>query len=799
MATRGRDVIQQRVELVGADEIKQQFKEMGEEGENSAQKLEKAFNAPSGPAQATAQAVANVRNSISPLSTEAVLAAQSMERLGQSVNLTGPLATLTSSFQGIGTALGVMGIAFGAAAVAVGATVVAFLPLGRAAANAANEIDKASKNAGISADRFQTFARGAQRAGIDSKDLASDLAKVDRELGNIGLKASKAGQEAGGAVRRLTTDTQSLGITTERVGDTIVTRYNDIGVTVRRGADGFKEATTNVSEFEKKAKELGVSLRDSNGRLKDSETAIKEIAIAIAKIPDSASRRSLIDAFGLKTLADLVEKGVKDIEKKGADAKKTLDNFTDDQRAAAKRYEDSADSLSAAWTDFKNAFGIAFTPPAAGLNEWASKEVEDASRVLNEFAKNGAGAGFKAILDSFVGAITGSKPVIGAALGDAFADLTLPKESKGLFDQLVGNDLEAAKKAFTDLSTIVSTGIGAITQATGPALEGVAQSGSQSALTLSQRWNAGIEVMKQDLLSFQEAGSSLWTSIGESWSSGIEVMKQDLTTLTESSGEFWTTIGELWTSGIEVMRDDWAQIEQFTATTWDQVAAGAQGFWATLEGLWTSGVASLQGAFQSLVSGVQSMWDSLVSSITSGLATIKGIIDSVVSSVMSAISSLASAISDAVSSSEVVEGSTMDGFVPEYATGGYVSGPGSSRSDSIMARLSNGEFVMQARAVRRYGTDFMRAINQGLLTLPGFASGGLVSDAMERMTTGAGIAMPRIDVAPPAPAGRPLSLTIGGETFSGMSAPEDTARKLERFAARRQMVSVGRAPSWYGR
>lgn len=57
-----------------------------------------------------------------------------------------------------------------------------------------------------------------------------------------------------------------------------------------------------------------------------------------------------------------------------------------------------------------------------------------------------------------------------------------------------------------------------------------------------------------------------------------------------------------------------------------------------------------------------------------------------------------------------------------YAGGGHVSGPGGARSDSIAARLSNGEFVMQAAAVQKYGAGFMHAINSGRVS--GFASGG---------------------------------------------------------------------------
>jgi len=47
-----------------------------------------------------------------------------------------------------------------------------------------------------------------------------------------------------------------------------------------------------------------------------------------------------------------------------------------------------------------------------------------------------------------------------------------------------------------------------------------------------------------------------------------------------------------------------------------------------------------------------------------------------------------------------------------FAMGGLVTGPGTGTSDSIDARLSNGEFVMSAAAVRGYGPAFMNALNQ---------------------------------------------------------------------------------------
>lgn len=69
-----------------------------------------------------------------------------------------------------------------------------------------------------------------------------------------------------------------------------------------------------------------------------------------------------------------------------------------------------------------------------------------------------------------------------------------------------------------------------------------------------------------------------------------------------------------------------------------------------------------------------------------------------------------------------------------FANGGSIAGalldgPGTETSDSLIARLSRGEFVMQASAVRRFGVPFMDAINKG--RFPGFAKGGLTQGEKE--------------------------------------------------------------------
>lgn len=67
-----------------------------------------------------------------------------------------------------------------------------------------------------------------------------------------------------------------------------------------------------------------------------------------------------------------------------------------------------------------------------------------------------------------------------------------------------------------------------------------------------------------------------------------------------------------------------------------------------------------------------------------------------------------------------------------YATGGLISGPGSGTSDSIVARLSNGEYVLTADAVRTYGTDLLDQMNGR--KLPAFAGGGIAGSGAKSAT-----------------------------------------------------------------
>jgi hypothetical protein len=147
-------------------------------------------------------------------------------------------------------------------------------------------------------------------------------------------------------------------------------------------------------------------------------------------------------------------------------------------------------------------------------------------------------------------------------------------------------------------------------------------------------------------------------------------------------------------------------------------------------------------------------------------------------------------IGSALSSAFAAIGSLPDsaalaGGASQFAAGGRVRGPGSGTSDSIMARLSNGEFVMRAAAVRHFGADFMAALNHMRNPFAGYSLGGLIDRRLPGFAEGG-----LVGTAGAAP-GTPVTLVLDGQRFSMMS-DNAVAESLLRVARKRNMLSAMR-------
>jgi hypothetical protein len=121
-----------------------------------------------------------------------------------------------------------------------------------------------------------------------------------------------------------------------------------------------------------------------------------------------------------------------------------------------------------------------------------------------------------------------------------------------------------------------------------------------------------------------------------------------------------------------------------------------------------------------------------------------------------------------------------------------VRGRGTGTSDSILARLSNGEFVVRAAAVRHVGAGFLHAINRA----PGYALGGLVEAMREGLSS---IATPFAKGGSVGSSGqlRPFTLVMpGGGSYGGLFAQEGAVTTLRRASVSAQLASAGRRPGW---
>lgn len=240
-----------------------------------------------------------------------------------------------------------------------------------------------------------------------------------------------------------------------------------------------------------------------------------------------------------------------------------------------------------------------------------------------------------------------------------------------------------------------------------------------------------------------------------------------------------------------------------------------------LHGKFAAALNDWKSFFVDAVTSVRQAFTALVADIGAGIQKVIGWVQSAAGEMQSFGSSLAALFSGGGGSGGSGSGVVASAAIPPaagHAAGGLISGPGSGTSDSILARVSNGEYVMRAAAVARIGVGTLDRLNHGFAdgglvnTVPRFALGGLVelgriADRIGAYALGGLVAVPDLSTPMPSFAGGGLvaagaggshvHLTLDGQTYH-LHADDRTAASLERAARQRQMTSAGRKPGWYG-
>jgi hypothetical protein len=198
--------------------------------------------------------------------------------------------------------------------------------------------------------------------------------------------------------------------------------------------------------------------------------------------------------------------------------------------------------------------------------------------------------------------------------------------------------------------------------------------------------------------------ASVWKSIGSSLQTSITGAYSKVKSATNAFGN--NTVSAI--TGIKTRSNaQWNQFQSQMISSTNKTFSGIKNATASFG---TQNVSK----FKSIVGSTGSAWGGLSSKFKPPISYLihtvinKGVVGGM------------NAIIGKLGGGNKVGGVSVSGF----ASGGAISGPGSKKSDSILARVSHGEYVMQASAVDKYGSGFMHAVNHG--QLPGFAGGGMI-------------------------------------------------------------------------
>ncbi|MFL9499233.1 hypothetical protein ACJMQP_04165 [Rhodopseudomonas palustris] len=312
-------------------------------------------------------------------------------------------------------------------------------------------------------------------------------------------------------------------------------------------------------------------------------------------------------------------------------------------------------------------------------------------------------------------------------------------------------------------------------------------------LSISQGLGSALAVVEQLVATAAQyiatafAGAWAWlTSLPQQFTTAFasvqSIMAGAWGAVSQGASDLWASIQALFAAGVQYITDAFAAVPGAISGAWAGVVGFFTGLWDSVKALAVAAGDGISGALQGAVDAVVGYFKSMYDSVTGWLDTI---------------AEKAKAVAAAVTSA--LGGGGGGGEPQKNARGGYIRGPGTSTSDSILSWLSNGEFVVKADAVRKFGVGFFATLNSlRVPRMPAFNTGGLVDFAMSALPPVPGFAAGGVVAVPSGGSnnGRPVTLNIGPDSFP-MLAADDVVDRLEKLAVRKQVASAGRKPQWF--
>lgn len=689
-------------------------------------------------------------------------------------------------------------------------------------------------------DAFRTFSEAQRKIALDTRDASRDFDKSLRtieERRNDIFNPPTQETQLKRQLRDLAEEEQKLRDDAARAAQERLTALTnaerEYGNKLREEKDAREKLNKSIEDNDRKEREaidamsraqaeaiknatalekLGVAALDTSGKLKKSPEALYDIANALKAVKDPTERAKIefdLIAAGIdRKLLPALRGGAAALKELEAANKAIKPPFTDAEVKVADNYSTALGKASGAFENLYQRAGlqvaIAITPQLEALQkiisditptvvEFAKRFAELAVSVIENFGKGvvaivvpafnllrSVASGLAGLINTVFGTNLKTVQIFGAAIIALAAFFFPVATAVGLVVTAIGylsdkfktDDfkpyVDFAKSAFDTIVSIVTT--------TFQVLVGVITPFKDALVFLFDLVVVGATAAFTGIGVIATAALTIITT---AWGALSTFFTNLFTVIGAAGGAVWTKIKEGATAGLALITAAWTTFGTFLTGLWDGLTTGAAKLWTWvsdqakicvdyLTGLWTAFTDTLKNLFTSVGDTILAVWNS----------------------VKDIVSKLASAVTGGGAGSS---GGASE--APAFAGGGRVRGPGSGTSDSIWARLSNGEFVARAAAVKKYGVDFFHSINSLRFQMPGFAQGGLLN-ALPASRPKIRFADGGLVKAPASSRGT-VNLTIGDQNFA-MEAEGETLARLQSLASSRRVSAAGKKPTWYG-
>lgn len=249
----------------------------------------------------------------------------------------------------------------------------------------AKETEKAAKSTGVFADKLKSAGVAAGKATF--KAVAAGMAAVGAAAAAAAKSLVGFSGEAGKYVDDLNTLSVQTGVSTETLQKwSYAANLIDVDVSTMTGAMAKLTKQMGAAKKGTKAsqatfKKLGISIKDSNGHLRDSEDVFNDAITALGKIDNETERDALaMDLFGksAQELNPLIKAGGGALAALGDEAERTGYIMSDKLMTAAQDYQDAQDRMANASTALKNVLGATLAP---GFSEIAQRATHMMTKV----------------------------------------------------------------------------------------------------------------------------------------------------------------------------------------------------------------------------------------------------------------------------------------------------------------------------------------------------------------------------------------------------------------------------------